>query len=95
MPAANTGVRVPLLMDRLDRLAFDDTALVTVIVYVLVVLFCAATLVVMVLGPVTNGMLAEAEPDVTAAPFTVTVAVVSLVVGVTVIAVTAFGTFTV
>jgi len=46
---------------------------------------CAVTIVVMVFGPALSGMAPEAEPEVTGAPLTVTVAVASLVVGVTVI----------
>lgn len=40
-------------------------------------------MVVMVLGPTTKAMLPDAVPEVTAIPFTVTVAVASAVVGVT------------
>lgn len=46
---------------------------------------CAVTLVVITFGPIANAMLAEAVPDVTAVPFTVTVVVASATVGVTVI----------
>lgn len=95
VPLTNTGNIAPLLTVKLDNVALDDTALVTVTVYVLLVLFCAVTLAVIVLGPTTNGMLPDAVPDVTAVPFTVTVAVASLVVGVTVIDVTVFATLAV
>ena len=54
-------------------------------VYVLVVApSCAVTTVVMVFGPAISGIAAEAVPEVTAVPLTVTVAVASAVVGVTV-----------
>ena len=43
----------------------------------------AVTTVVIVLGPATKAMLPDAAPEVTAAPFTVTEAVTSAVVGVT------------
>ena len=46
---------------------------------------CDVTTVVMVLAPCTNGRPCAAVPGVTTAPFTVTVAVGTLVVGVTVI----------
>jgi len=45
---------------------------------------CAVTIVVIVFGPPTRAMLPDAVPELTATPFTVTVAVASLVVGVTV-----------
>ena len=72
-------------MVRFARAALDDS-LVTTTVYALIVLpSWAVTIVVMVFGPVTNGMLADAEPLVTAVPFTFIVAVASLAVGVNVI----------
>ena len=49
---------------------------------------CAVTTVVIVLGPVFKDIAPDAEPEVTAVPFTVIVAVASLVVGVTVSEVT-------
>ena len=55
----------------------------------------AVTMVVMVFGPTTKGILADAVPELTAVPFTVTVAVASLVVGVTVIEVMALLTLAV
>ena len=81
------------LTDRFDRFALADTALVIATVYVLVALVCAVTFVVMVFIPTTNGMLADAVPDATATPLTVTVEVASLVVGVTVTEAIVFGTF--
>ena len=41
-------------------------------------------MVVIVLAPMANGILADAVPEATVVPFTFTVAVASLVVGVTV-----------
>jgi len=45
---------------------------------------CAVTTVLMVLGPTASAMLPDAIPELTTVPFTVTEAVASLVVGVTV-----------
>ena len=56
---------------------------------------CAVTNMVMVFAPTINGIAADAVPEVTAVPFTVTVAFGSVVVGVTVTDVMAFVTFTV
>ena len=65
-------------------------SLVTVMVYVFVVApSCAVTMVVMVLEPTDKGMLADGDPDAVGAPLTVTRAVGSPVVGVTVIDVVA------
>ena len=50
--------------------------------------FCAVTTVVIVLLPPSKGRLADAVPEVTAVPLTVTVAVGSVVVGVIVTEVT-------
>ena len=87
---------MPMPGCRNERFAFDDAALVTVSVYVFVVEpSCAVTTVVMVFGPTTKGILADAVPEATAVPFTVTVAVSSLVVGVRVIEVMALLTFAV
>lgn len=46
---------------------------------------CAVPTIVIILVPVFKLMLPDAVPDATGAPFTVTVAVGSIVVGVTVI----------
>ena len=81
-----TGDKVPVPGLRSDRLSLVDGAFVTVSVYVFVVVpFCAVTIVVIVLGPTTNGRLCETLPDVTAVPLTVMVALGSAAVGVTVI----------
>ena len=81
---ANAGAKVPLLIFKALRLAFADCALVIVIITVLVVTpSCAVITVVIVFGPVNNGILADAEPEATAAPFTVMVAVASCAVGIT------------
>ena len=83
---ANTGVNVPALIIKFERPALFDGARVTVTVYVLVVVpSCAVTTVVMVFGPTFSVIGPEAVPELTAAPFTVIVAVASLAVGVNVI----------
>jgi len=79
---ANTGLKVPELMARLER----PSVRVTVRVYAWVVEPSpAVTTILMVLLPSVRGILAEGKPEVTVVPFTVTVAVRSAVVGVTVI----------
>ena len=83
------------LLTKLSGLAMlsGPVALVTVRVYVLVVVpFWAVTTVVMVFDPTDNGRLWDAVPEVTAVPFTFTVALASAVVGVIVIAVTLLAT---
>ena len=55
----------------------------------MVVPSCAVTTVVIVLAPTDNVILPEAEPLVTTVPFTFTVALAWLTVGVTVIVVVA------
>ena len=55
----------------------------------------AVTFTLILLLPTTNGKLAEADPEVTAVPFTVMVAAGSLVVGVTVTEVIVLATLTV
>ena len=80
----NTGVSVPLLMVRAESLPFVD-GLITFTVYAcLVTPSWAVTMVVIVLVPTANVIAPEALPDATAVPFTVTVAVASATVGVTV-----------
>ena len=70
--------------------ALADSARVTVMVYVLVVTpSWAVTTVVMVLGPTAKAILPDAVPELIVTPFTATVAVWSLVVGVTVMVETA------
>lgn len=74
---------------------FDGTRF-TVTEYVLVVLpSCAVTTVVMVLLPRFKVIACEAAPDATDVPFTVTLAVGSLVVGVTVTDATVLATLAV
>ena len=90
MPDANVGVNVPLLRVRLAKLALF--ALVTVNVYVNVAPVCAVPTMVMVLAPTAKVMAAEGFPEVTGVPFTVTVAVLSASVGVTVMLLIEFGT---
>src|ERR1700730_13136025 len=99
VPFVNAGLKLPLLKTRLPRVATDEVieaARLTVMGYDCVVVpFCAVTTVVIVLLPTFKGTLAEAEPEVTAVPFTFTVAVVLLVVGVTVMLLMLFATFAV
>lgn len=84
MAVAKVGVKVPLLSAKAARPSFDDCARVIVMMQFLVVIpSCAVITVVITLVPTTNGMLADAIPDVTATPFTVIVAVGSLAVGIT------------
>ena len=93
VPAENAGVKVPLLITKLLRLALDDAALVTVTVYVCVVMpFCAVTTVVMVLLPTFKGIADDALPLVTTVPLIVTVAVASLTVGVSIMLFMLFAT---
>ena len=67
---------------------------VTVTVYVsVVVVSCAVTTVVMVLSPMFNVIASLGLPDATLTPSTVTVALESATVGVTVVLVVEFGTF--
>jgi hypothetical protein len=93
---ANTGLSVPVLNDSPARFATLDGNLVTVIVQVFVVVpSCAVTSIVMVLLPTASAIGALALPDVTDVPFTFTVAVESVTVGVTVIEFVTFVTFAV
>ena len=57
--------------------------------------FWAVPIMVMVLLPTLRFMALLAEPDATVAPFTVTVAVLSAMVGVTVMLLVAYGTLSV
>jgi hypothetical protein len=78
---------------RKDACAIKAAALVTVVVYVLVVVpSCAVTTVVMVFAPTFKLILPLATPVATAVPLTVTVALAWLTVGVTVIDDTALAT---
>jgi hypothetical protein len=82
---AKAGLRVPLLSARLVRVEMVEGARVTTTVYVdVVVPFCAVTTVVSVLDPTTSGSDALAAPEATVTPFTFTVAVLSVTVGVSV-----------
>ena len=85
-PGEKTGLKVPLLNERLPKVASPEGWRVTAIVYVAVVeLSCAVTMVVIVFKPTAKGIAGEALPDVTAAPFTIIVALALLLAGVTVI----------
>jgi hypothetical protein len=87
---------VPLLGTRLVRAETAEGALVTATVYVVVVVpSCAVTTVVSVLDPTTSGSEALAAPEATVTPFTFTVAVLSVTVGVSVTEVVALLTFAV
>ena len=84
---ANTGINAPPLVLKFERLALPEGKRVTVIVSAFVLTpSWAVTIIIIKLGPTFNGMAPEAVPELTAAPFTVTAAVGSLVVGVTEIA---------
>ena len=96
MPLAKPGVSIPALSVKFDNVASADAARVTATVYVPVVVpSCAVTTTVIVFGPTAKGMALYAVPLVTAFPFTVTVALASEVVGVTVILVVALLTLAV
>ncbi|MNK99742.1 hypothetical protein D3C87_1201530 [compost metagenome] len=85
MDGANAGLRLPPDKASADRLASPEPARVTVTVYVLVVVpFWAVTMVVTVLAPTASAIAPEALPLVVATPLTVTEAVASSTVGVTV-----------
>lgn len=87
---------MPLLIVSPARAALLDAALVIVMVKVWVVTpSCAVTTVVMVLAPVFKAMAPEELPESIVAPFTVTVAVGSAVVGITVTEVTVLATLAV
>ena len=80
VPAAKTGLSVPSLRVNPLRSALAEAARVTVTVYVLVVVpSCAVTTTVIVFAPTLRLTGVAALP-----PFTVTVAVESATVGVTV-----------
>ena len=96
MPVANAGLKVPLLGTRLASVDMVEGARVTVTVYVdVVVPSCAVTNVVSVLDPNTSGSDALAAPETTVTPFTFTVAVLSVTVGVSVTEVVVLVTFAV
>ena len=96
VPLAKVGLRMPELGVRLDRVALDEGPRVITIVYVSVVVpSCAVTIVVIVLVPTLRPITPDAVPLVTGTPFTVTMALTSLVVGVTVIDAVALGTMAV
>lgn len=84
---------MPVLNDNPARAALVDNAVfVMVNVYVLVLPSWAVTMAVMVLLPVLMVIALDALPLVTGAPFTVTLAVASANVGVTVIDAVLIGT---
>ena len=85
MFVAKGGLRGPLLSARLVSVETAEGARVTDTVYVdVVVPFCAVTTVVSVLDPTTSGSEVLAAPEATVTPFTFTVAVLSVTVGVSV-----------
>ena len=67
-------------------------ALVTVIVYVLVVAFSAVTSMVIVLVPSVKAIVPDADPLTTVVPFTVMIPLAWVLVGVTVIVLILFAT---
>ena len=80
------ALKAPLLTLNAERLALADGARVAVMVYVLVVVpSWAVTTVVMVFAPTFNAIGADALPEATAIPLTVTVDVGTAVTGVIVI----------
>ncbi len=86
VPVAKAGLKLPLLGVKPAKSALLLAARVTVTVYDLVVVPSAAvTSTVTVLAPTVSAIAPDAAPLVTATPFTVTVAVLSAVVGVSVI----------
>ncbi len=96
VPLANVGAKVPVDSASAESVATLDAARVTVVVYVCVVVPSpAVTIVVIVFVPTVNAIAPDATPDVTVVPLTLTVAVASVVVGVTVIDDVAFGTLAV
>jgi hypothetical protein len=96
VPVVNAGLKVPLLGTRLVRVDTAEAALVTVTVYVdVVVPFCAVTTVVSALDPTTSGSDALAAPEATVTPFTFTVEMLSVTVGVSVTEAVVLGTFAV
>ena len=85
MVLLKAGLTTPLLVIKLSSFALLDGARFTVTVYVsMVTPSWAVTIVVILLLPTARAIAPDAEPDVTAVPFTVSVAVASLVVGVAV-----------
>ena len=87
---------LPAVVDKAERVASVEAALVTFTVYVLVVLpSCAVTTISIGLLPTVNVIAPEAEPLVTVTLFTVTVAFAWFTVGVTVMLVVAFATLAV
>ncbi|MNP59593.1 hypothetical protein D3C76_1545980 [compost metagenome] len=90
----NAGDNVPVLSVSPLKSALEDAARVTVTVYVRVLPSPDVTITVIVLSPTFNA-IAWACPLATAAPFTVTVAEASAVVGVTFILATSLPTLAV
>jgi len=85
VPVVKAGLKVPLLSARPVSVEVVEGARVTTTVYVdVVVPFCAVTTVVSVLVPTTSGSDALAAPEATVTPFTFTVAVLSVTVGISV-----------
>ena len=84
------------MVDKAERVASVEAALVTFTVYVLVVLpSCAVTTIAIALLPTVNVIAPEAEPLVTVTLFTFTVAFAWFTVGVTVILAVPLGTLAV
>jgi hypothetical protein len=93
VPESKEGLNVPVDSERFDNVATDEGARVTITEYVLVVVPSeAVTTTVIVFAPTLNEMAPDAEPDDVVVPFTVTVAVSLVTVGVTVTDDVAFDT---
>src|SRR5258708_5079405 len=83
---ANKGLKLPLLRVRFERLAFAAGARNTVNVYVFVVTAsCAVTAIAIILLPAARLIGADMAPLKMLTPFTVKVALLSIVVGLIVI----------
>jgi hypothetical protein len=98
VPDANAGLKLPLdsVNPLKSALLLAAAARVTVTVYVCVVVpSCAVATTVTVLLPTLRLITPDAVPLVTAVPFTVTVALLSDTVGVTVMLLTPFATLAV
>ena len=93
MKVGEIGTALPFTVtSRSDRVA-SSLNRVTVIVYGLVVVVSGAVApTVIEFAPTASAIAADGLPDVTGTPFTVTVALASVVVGVTVADVTALPT---
>jgi hypothetical protein len=98
VPDANAGLSVPLdsVNPLKSALLLAAAARVTVTVYVFVVVpSCAVVTTVTVLLPTLKLIAPDAVPLATSTPFTITVALMSDTIGVTVMLLTSFATLAV